>query len=54
MKQIKQVKLGSQGLVVPAIGLGCMGMSNGQENTTVMEVQPMKNKVSQLSTVHLN
>ncbi|KOS05296.1 aldo/keto reductase [Flavobacterium akiainvivens] len=27
MTQIKQVKLGSQGLVVPAVGLGCMGMS---------------------------
>ncbi|KOS08237.1 aldo/keto reductase [Flavobacterium akiainvivens] len=27
MAQIKQVKLGTQGLVVPTIGLGCMGMS---------------------------
>lgn len=27
MSSIKQVKLGSQGLVVPAIGLGCMGMT---------------------------
>ena len=27
MSNIKKVKLGSQGLVVPAIGLGCMGMS---------------------------
>lgn len=26
MSNIKQVKLGNQGLVVPAIGLGCMGM----------------------------
>ena len=28
MSKIKQVKLGNQGLVVPTIGLGCMGMSN--------------------------
>jgi aryl-alcohol dehydrogenase-like predicted oxidoreductase len=27
MSNMKQVKLGSQGLVVPAIGLGCMGMT---------------------------
>ncbi len=29
MSNIKKVKLGSQGLVVPAIGLGCMGMTTG-------------------------
>lgn len=29
MSNIKQVKLGSQGLVVPTIGLGCMGMTVG-------------------------
>lgn len=29
MSDIKKVKLGSQGLVVPAIGLGCMGMTVG-------------------------
>lgn len=29
MSNIKTVKLGSQGLVVPAIGLGCMGMTTG-------------------------
>jgi aryl-alcohol dehydrogenase-like predicted oxidoreductase len=29
MTQIKQVKLGSLGLVVPAVGLGCMGMTEG-------------------------
>ena len=27
MEQIKKIKLGSQGLMVPNIGLGCMGMS---------------------------
>lgn len=29
MSNIKEVKLGSQGLVVPNIGLGCMGMTTG-------------------------
>lgn len=29
MSNIKQVKLGSQGLVIPALGLGCMGMTTG-------------------------
>lgn len=29
MSAIKQVKLGSQGLRVPALGLGCMGMTTG-------------------------
>ena len=29
MSNIKEVKLGSQGLVVPALGLGCMGMTKG-------------------------
>ncbi len=27
MNNIKRIKLGTQGLVVPAIGLGCMGMT---------------------------
>jgi aryl-alcohol dehydrogenase-like predicted oxidoreductase len=27
MSNVKQVKLGSQGLVVAAVGLGCMGMT---------------------------
>ena len=27
MSAIKKVKLGSEGLIVPNIGLGCMGMS---------------------------
>ncbi len=25
---MKQIKLGSQGLMIPQIGLGCMGMTN--------------------------
>lgn len=29
--EIKQIALGSQGLVVPAIGLGCMGMTSFEE-----------------------
>ena len=28
MSNIKKVKLGSQGLIVPTIGLGCMGMTD--------------------------
>ncbi|KKX48388.1 hypothetical protein [Sphingobacterium sp. IITKGP-BTPF85] len=26
---MKEVKLGSQGLTIPTIGLGCMGMTTG-------------------------
>lgn len=29
MSTIKEVKLGSQGLLIPAVGLGCMGMTTG-------------------------
>src|SRR3982751_3669564 len=29
--EIKQIALGSQGLVVPVMGLGCMGMTGFQE-----------------------
>ncbi|MCW2263730.1 MULTISPECIES: aldo/keto reductase [Sphingobacterium] len=28
MSEIKKIKLGSQGLIVPAVGLGCMGMTD--------------------------
>ncbi|MDQ6530978.1 aldo/keto reductase [Flavobacterium sp. LHD-85] len=28
MSEIKKIKLGSQGLVIPAVGLGCMGMTD--------------------------
>jgi aryl-alcohol dehydrogenase-like predicted oxidoreductase len=27
MSSIKKIKLGSQGLIVPIVGLGCMGMT---------------------------
>ena len=29
--EIKQIALGSQGLVVPMVGLGCMGMTGFEE-----------------------
>ena len=28
---MKQIKLGSQGLIIPEIGLGCMGMTGFEE-----------------------
>ncbi|HTE26839.1 hypothetical protein [Flavitalea sp.] len=31
--EIKNIALGSQGLVVPIIGLGCMGMTGFEEGT---------------------
>jgi aryl-alcohol dehydrogenase-like predicted oxidoreductase len=45
---IKQVKLGSQGLVVPAIGLGCMGM------TTIahMDIYGKADEAESIATIH--
>ena len=34
MNNIKKINLGSQGLVVPTIGLGCMGMTPIMGNDT--------------------
>lgn len=48
MNKIKQVKLGSQGLVVPAIGLGCMGM------TTIggSDIYGKANEQEAIATIH--
>ncbi|OQP60053.1 aldo/keto reductase [Niastella vici] len=48
MSNLKQVKLGSQGLIVPTIGLGCMGM-------TEMMGKPVYGKSDEkeaISTIH--
>lgn len=48
MNNIKQVKLGSQGLIVPAIGLGCMGM------TTIggSDIYGKANEQEAIATIH--
>lgn len=48
MSSIKQVKLGSQGLVVPTIGLGCMGM------TTIggRDIYGKANEDEAIATIH--
>lgn len=47
MSKVKQVKLGSQGLVVPTIGLGCMGMST----MGAMNVYGEANDAESISTI---
>ena len=48
MDSIKKTKLGSQGLVVPQIGLGCMGM------TTIagMDIYGQANEAEAIETIH--
>ena len=48
MKTIKQVNLGSQGLLIPTIGLGCMGMSK-MNGTSVYGKADEKESIS---TIH--
>ncbi|NIG55901.1 aldo/keto reductase [Chitinophaga sp. Cy-1792] len=45
---LKQVKLGSQGLVVPAIGLGCMGMTGMGE----MDIYGKPDEKEAIRTLH--
>ncbi|TVT39315.1 aldo/keto reductase [Hymenobacter setariae] len=49
MSFIKQIPLGSQGLVVPVEGLGCMGMSGGVNG---MNVYGAADEVESLATIH--
>ncbi|MDO7851107.1 aldo/keto reductase [Hymenobacter convexus] len=49
MSDIKQVALGSQGLVVPAEGLGCMGMTAGVNG---MSVYGEADEVESVATIH--
>ncbi|HEY0609794.1 MAG TPA: aldo/keto reductase [Chitinophaga sp.] len=48
MTQIKQVKLGSQGLIVPTVGLGCMGMSSLMGN----DIYGQANETDAIATIH--
>ncbi|WP_343672011.1 aldo/keto reductase [Chitinophaga sp.] len=45
---VKQVKLGSQGLAVPTIGLGCMGMTT----FSGMEIYGQANEQESIATIH--
>ncbi|MBV9988279.1 MAG: aldo/keto reductase [Chitinophagaceae bacterium] len=48
MSSIKKAKLGSQGLVVPAIGLGCMGMTE----VMGMDMYGQANEAEAIATIH--
>ena len=48
MNRIKKVNLGSQGLVVPAIGLGCMGMTE----VMGMSMYGQANEAEAIETIH--
>jgi len=48
MSNIKKVKLGSQGLVVPDIGLGCMGMTE----VMGMAMYGQANEAEAIATIH--
>ena len=48
MNTIKRIELGSQGLVVPAIGLGCMGMTQ----IAGMDVYGKADETESIATIH--
>lgn len=48
MTNIKTLKLGSQGLVVPSIGLGCMGMTGMMD----MRIYGQANEQEAIETIH--
>jgi hypothetical protein len=48
MSNIKKIKLGNQGLVVPQIGLGCMGMTS----IAGMDIYGKANEAESIATIH--
>ena len=48
MNNIKKIKLGNQGLVVPQIGLGCMGMTS----IGGMDIYGKANEAESIATIH--
>ncbi|QMW05750.1 aldo/keto reductase [Spirosoma foliorum] len=48
MSSLKQIELGSQGLVVPAIGLGCMGMTK----IAGMDIYGKADEAESIATIH--
>ncbi len=48
MDSIKKVKLGNQGLVVPAVGLGCMGMTK----IAGMDIYGKSDEAEAIATIH--
>lgn len=48
MSNIKKIELGSQGLVVPAVGLGCMGMTK----IAHFDIYGQANEAESIATIH--
>jgi aryl-alcohol dehydrogenase-like predicted oxidoreductase len=48
MNSIKKIKLGSQGLVVPVVGLGCMGMTK----IAHMDIYGKSDEAESIATIH--
>lgn len=48
MSEIKKIKLGSQGLIVPSIGLGCMGMTT----LAGSDIYGKADEVEAIATIH--
>ncbi|CAM3405331.1 aldo/keto reductase [Flavobacterium chungbukense] len=48
LKKMKKIKLGSQGLIIPPIGLGCMGMTGFEE----ANIYGAADEIEALKTIH--
>lgn len=48
MSHIKEIKLGSQGLTIPVIGLGCMGMTN----IAGIDIYGQSDETESIATIH--